>query len=45
MEQYVCLVCGYIYDPEEHDNVAFEDLPADWRCPICSVGKDRFTRV
>ena len=26
---YVCSICGYVYDPAEHDGVAFEDLPAD----------------
>ncbi len=45
MEKYVCLVCGYVYDPTEHDNVSFDDLPADWLCPVCGVGKDQFTRT
>lgn len=40
--KYVCKMCGWIYDPAEHDNVAFEALPADWRCPVCGVGKDDF---
>ena len=30
MDEYICNVCGYIYDPAEHDNIPFEDLPADW---------------
>ena len=34
--------CGYIYDPAENDNVAFEDLPEDYTCPVCGVGKDMF---
>ena len=38
-KKYVCKICGWIYDPAEHDNVAFEDLPADWRCP--AFGKAR----
>ncbi len=42
---YVCSVCGYEYDPKEHDNVAFEDLPDDWTCPVCGVGKDQFTKM
>ena len=25
--KYVCSICGYVYDPAEHDGVAFEDLP------------------
>ena len=50
MKKYVCDVCGYIYDPElgDPDNginpgTAFEDLPEDWLCPLCSVGKDQFS--
>ena len=42
MKKYVCVVCGYVYDPAEHDGVAFEDLPDDWVCPTCGVGKDQF---
>ncbi|MBP1584739.1 MAG: MBL fold metallo-hydrolase, partial [Lachnospiraceae bacterium] len=40
--KYVCSICGYIYDPAEHDGVAFEDLPDDWKCERCKQGKDRF---
>ena len=43
--KYVCSVCGYIYDPEEHGGMAFEDLPDDWKCPRCKRGKDRFNRA
>ena len=42
MEKWICDVCGYEYDPAENDGVAFEDLPADWVCPLCGVGKDQF---
>ena len=42
MKKYVCDVCGYVYDPADNDNVAFEDLPEDWVCPLCGVGKDMF---
>jgi rubredoxin len=49
MEKYVCINCGYIYDPEKGDpdngiapDTAFEDIPEDWVCPICYVGKDKF---
>ena len=42
MKKYVCKICGWVYDPAEHDNVEFADLPADWRCPVCGVGKDDF---
>jgi len=40
--KYVCSVCGYVYDPAEHDGVAFEDLPEDWKCPRCKRPKDKF---
>ncbi len=51
MAKYVCNVCGYIYDEDLGDdsqNIApgtkFEDLPSDWLCPLCSVGKDEFSK-
>ena len=40
--KYVCSVCGYVYDPLEHDGVAFEDLPDDWRCPRCKQPQTKF---
>ena len=40
--KYVCSICGYIYDPKEHDNVPFEELPDDWKCPRCRQSKDKF---
>ena len=43
--KYVCSVCGYVYDPDEHDGVAFEDLPDDWRCPRCKQPKDKFNKA
>lgn len=43
--KYVCSVCGYVYDPAEHDGVAFEDLPDDWRCPRCKQPKEKFNRA
>jgi len=50
MKKYVCDVCGYVYDPAVGDpdgNIAprcgFEDLPEDWLCPVCGVGKDSFS--
>lgn len=42
MEEFVCTVCGYVYKPEENDGIAFEDLPDDYVCPLCGVGKDMF---
>ena len=43
--KYVCSICGYVYDPAEHDGVAFEDLPDDWKCPCCKQGKEKFNKV
>ncbi|MBR6426623.1 MAG: MBL fold metallo-hydrolase [Clostridia bacterium] len=43
--KYVCSVCGYVYDPAEHDGAAFEDLPDDWKCPRCRQGKEKFNRA
>ena len=43
--RYVCSVCGYVYDPAEHDGVAFEDLPEDWRCPRCKQPKEKFNKA
>lgn len=52
MKKYVCDVCGYVYDPAVGDpdngiapGTAFEDLPADWVCPLCGVGKDEFSEI
>ena len=36
---YVCDVRGYVYDGD----VPFDQLPEDWVCPLCGVGKDEFT--
>ena len=43
--KYICSVCGYVYDPAENGGVAFEDLPADWKCPRCKQGKAKFTKA
>ena len=36
--KWVCKTCGYVYDGV----TPFEDLPADWVCPLCGSGKDEF---
>lgn len=43
--KYVCSICGYVYDPAEHNNVEFENLPDDWRCPRCKQSKDKFNKA
>lgn len=40
MKQYICTVCGYIFDEEKDGK--WEDLPDDWKCPICGAGKSAF---
>lgn len=51
-QKWICEVCDYIYDPEKGDpdqgiepGTPFEDLPDDWRCPDCGVGKEDFQPV
>lgn len=50
MKKYRCEVCGYVYDPvlgDPDNGVApgtpWEDVPHDWVCPLCGVGKEEFT--
>nr|6LN2_A Chain A, Glucagon-like peptide 1 receptor,Rubredoxin,Glucagon-like peptide 1 receptor [synthetic construct] len=52
MKKYTCTVCGYIYNPEDGDpdngvnpGTDFKDIPDDWVCPLCGVGKDQFEEV
>ena len=49
MQKYVCGVCGYVYDPDQGDpdngiapGTSFENLPADWVCPVCGADKSEF---
>ena len=50
MKKYVCEVCGYIYDEELGDpdhgiapGTPWEEVPDDYVCPLCGVGKDQFS--
>lgn len=45
MKKYKCTVCEYVYDPAENNNVGFADLPDEWVCPECGVGKDQFEEL
>jgi len=52
MKKYRCIVCGWIYDPAQGDpdggiapGTPFEDIPDEWSCPLCGVGKDQFEPV
>ncbi len=47
-----CRICGYIYDPEKGDplrnispGVIFEELPDNWRCPVCKYQKWQFSII
>jgi rubredoxin len=49
MQQWICTVCGYIYNPAAGDpengvppGTPFEALPEGWVCPLCGVGKELF---
>lgn len=52
MTKYECKACGWIYDPEKGHppsgvpaGTAWEDVPEDFVCPLCGVGKDGFEPV
>jgi len=52
MDKWRCIACGYIYDPAKGDDdggiapgTPFADLPDDWQCPVCGVGKDMFEQI
>lgn len=51
MDNWVCTVCGYVYVPEDGDpdndvapGTAWEDVPEEWVCPLCGVGKEDFEK-
>jgi len=51
LSAYTCKICGFQYNPEEGDpalgippGTPFEDLPEDYRCPICNAGKEYFSK-
>ena len=44
MRKYRCKTCGFIYD-ESKEKILFNNLPDDWVCPLCGVGKDMFKKV
>ena len=50
--KYVCEVCGWEYDEEAGypeggiaPGTKWEDVPEDFECPVCSVGKDQFAEA
>ena len=49
MAQYKCTICGYVYDTENGEErrdvapgTAWEDLPDDFKCPLCGAVKTMF---
>ncbi|MCX7970159.1 MAG: rubredoxin [Negativicutes bacterium] len=52
MAKYKCMACGYIYEEEMGDpsngvkpGTVWADVPEDWVCPLCGVGKETFEKV
>lgn len=51
-QKYQCMVCGHTYDEANGDpdsgiepGTSWTDIPDDWRCPECGVGKDDFELI
>lgn len=49
---YECRVCGYLYEPDKGDSrsqiaaeTPFEDLPGNWKCPVCNAPARQFIPV
>lgn len=49
---YECRACGYVYEPNKGDSkrdipsgTPFEELPSDWRCPVCGVPQSQFVNI
>ena len=47
---HICQLCGYEYNPRKGDpendiepGTDFEELSADWTCPLCGAGKEDFS--
>ena len=52
MAKWACIACDYVYDEEKGDldngidpGTLFEDIPDDWLCPVCFVGKEMFDQI
>lgn len=52
MDRYLCTTCGYVYNPEKGDpdsgidvGTKWEDVPDDWKCPVCGASKDNFKKL
>lgn len=52
MKKYECTVCGFVYDEAIGDpengiapGTKWEELPEDYTCPLCGVGKEDFQEI
>lgn len=50
LDRYECRTCGYIYEPIQGaqdiaPGTAYEDLPEEWRCPVCKSNQSRFKSI
>lgn len=52
MEKWTCVPCGYVYDETVGDldsgvkeGTKFEDIPDNWCCPVCGLGKENFEKM
>lgn len=52
LDQFECAACGYVYEPVKGDDrrgiepgVPFEELPANWKCPVCGAPTSRFQNI
>ena len=50
--QYMCVLCGYIYDEEQgcpedgiEPGTRWDDVPVSWVCPECGATKDDFEMI
>ena len=51
-KKWLCIICGFIYDEAvgwPHDGIEagtrWDDVPSDWLCPDCLVGKEDFEMI
>ncbi|MDH5091500.1 Rubredoxin-2 [Clostridium perfringens] len=52
IEQFVCDICGYVYDPTVGDpnngvdpGTEFKNIPDTWVCPLCKLDKSHFSKI
>lgn len=51
LDRFECRACGYVYEPEKGDGnrikpgTPFEQLPDDWRCPVCGASQRQFSNI